>query len=135
MKITYNDMVNTAMNKDKALEKLSLPIRFGLRFVGGIRKAQEFASDFEVIRQGIIKEYDIKQITDSMKAKERAAAIAHNEEVLPEANAKIIEALKQEIEIDFEPIELDKFKEEELDKLNNVLTQILDYTYWMWKGQ
>jgi len=70
-----------------------------------------------------------------MKAKERAAAVAHNEEVLPEANAKIIEALKQEIEIDFEPIELEKFKEEELDKLNNVLTQILDYTYWMWKGQ
>jgi hypothetical protein len=128
-------MVNTAMNKDEALEKLSLPIRFGLRFVGGIRKAQEFASDFEVIRQGIIKEYDIKQITDSMKGKERAIAVAHNEEVLPEANAKIIEALKQEIEIDFEPIELDKFKEEELDKLNNVLTQILDYTYWMWKGQ
>lgn len=88
-----------------------------------------------MIRQGIIKEYDIKQITDSMKAKERAAAVAHNEEVLPEANAKIIEALKQEIEIDFEPIELEKFKEEELDKLNNVLTQILDYTYWMWKGQ
>lgn len=135
MKVTYNDMVNTAMNKDEALEKLSLPIRFGLRFVGGIRKAQEFASDFEVIRQGIIKEYDIKQITDSMKGKERAIAVAHNEEVLPEANAKIIEALKQEIEIDFEPIELDKFKEEELDKLNNVLTQILDYTYWMWKGQ
>ena len=128
-------MVNTAMNKDAALEKLSLPIRFGLRFVGGIRKAQEYAGDFEVIRQGIIKEYDIKQITDNLKGKERAAAIAHNEEVLPEVNAKIIEALKQEIEIDFEPIELDKFKEEELDKLNEVLTKILDYTYWMWKGQ
>ena len=133
MKVTYADMTNTIMQKNEILEGLKLPIRFGLRMVAGIRKAQEYAADFETIRQGIIKEYDIRQVNDTMPEEEKAEAIAHNEKVLPEANAKIIEALNQSITIDFIPFQLDKFKEEELAKLADIPVKILDATWWMWK--
>jgi len=132
MKLTYGDVVNTTTSINE-IRQIKLPIRFSLLVAQGLRKANDALKDFEEVRHGIIEEFGIKPISDKMSEEERKEVEEHNASVLPLANEKIMEALRQEVEIEFKQIKLDDFKENELEKLQEVAVNVMEATWWMWE--
>ncbi len=132
MKLTYGDVVNTTTSINE-IRQIKLPIRFSLLVAQGLRKANDALKDFEEVRHGIIEEFGIKPISDKMSEEERKEVEEHNASVLPLANEKIMEALRQEVEIEFKQIKLEDFKENELEKLQEVAVNVMEATWWMWE--
>jgi len=132
MKLTYGDVVNTTTSINE-IRQIKLPIRFSLLVAQGLRKANDALKDFEEVRHGIIEEFGIKPISDQMSEEERKEVEEHNASVLPLANEKIMEALRQEVEIEFKQIKLEDFKENELEKLQEVAVNVMEATWWMWE--
>lgn len=132
MKLTYGDVVNTTTSINE-IRQIKLPIRFSLLVAQGLRKANDALKDFEEVRHGIIEEFGIKPISDKMSEEERKEVEEHNVSVLPLANEKIMEALRQEVEIEFKQIKLEDFKENELEKLQEVAVNVMEATWWMWE--
>lgn len=132
MKLTYNDIADTTALANE-IRKVKLPIRFSLQVAQGLRKARDAFQDFEEVKRGIVEEFGIKQVTESMTDDERKEIEEQNKSVLPQANEAILEALKQEVEIEFKKIKLADFKENELEKLQEVAVNVMEATWWMWE--
>lgn len=132
MKLTYGDVVNTITSTNE-IRQVKLPIRFSLQVAQGLRKAHDAFKDFEEVRREIIDEFGIKSVSDKMSEEERKEAEKHNASALPQANEKIMEALRQEVEIEFKQIKLKDFKENELEKLQEVAVNVMEATWWMWE--
>jgi hypothetical protein len=132
MKLTYNDIADTTALANE-IRKVKLPIRFSLQVAQGLRKARDAFQDFEEVKRGIVEEFGIKQVTESMTDDERKEIEEQNKSVLPQANEAILEALKQEVEIEFKKIKLADFKENEREKLQEVAVNVMEATWWMWE--
>lgn len=132
MKLKYGNIADTVVLAGE-IGKIKLPIRFSLKIAQGLRLAREAFRDFEEVKQNIVEEYGFRQINSNMPEEEQKEIEKHNEKIVPEINKKIIEALNQEIEINFQPIKLSEFKEEELTKLQDIGVNIMEAICWMWE--
>ena len=120
MKLTYDRIMYTAqMLEDPemlaGLKKIHLPMRLSLRAASALEAVREHAQRFSRVRQEIIQSY------------------AENGEISKEkvdlVNAEILDATKEEVEIDYEPIDISVLVEQD------VSIGIMDCTRWMWKKE
>jgi len=104
MKVKYADILAVLQDID-SIRKLKLPIRYSLKVAQALRAAQTSWQDFEMVKKQILDEAGFRDL-DGLPESEREEQRKKNEQVLPLVNAKLNEALDQEVEISYEPVPL-----------------------------
>ena len=127
MEITYLDAIGLVSAQEE-ISKMKLPIKISLKLARAMRLARGYFEDFEKVRAKIVEDAGIIVGENLTKDQQQ-----HNEKLLPEANKKLAEAATEKITIDFEPIDLGEYSEEEIGKLSDFPVNLLEKTWWLWK--